>query len=684
MKLIVIKYIFIDIFQFIRYKEREIEMKKIVILNMLVVMLLCINSIKIKADNLENNKFIEYSELSTLNENECINVTIRLNYEESNNFYNSNMSIIQNLNVLDLNFEISELTPFLFKSYLTYELYLSDRSTLINISLDNDIQYIVVEKIDLSNYSNSESDEGSNDSISIDEVKNMMNITNNTFTGNNIKIGVIEFLKINNTLNFDTNDIVDEFLYDGINEGSHAAKVCSLIGGNSGLATNAELYMAYLDIASTSTRLDLIMKWLVICMQVDIINISIEMGLASVYGYYNGYAAYLDFIACEYNVCIIKSAGNYSPNNDNQYITTPGCAFNIITVGAMGNDGSILDRSCYNISPSLSNIIKKPNVVAPGDSINIPNLGGESNESHSGTSLSAALVTGMVALLMEEFPILKDNLSLLMSAIMNGADPISNNSIWNLKSGAGLVNYEKTREIIGNFITNNENNNFNNIDNIVYQKSLTIPAYHKVEFCVTNNMQIYSEDLLEVNNSIIGNPNNLYNTYKVCIYNQNNELLCSYTTNNNVILADFCNDEENDINVILKIEKNNVINASFEDKLSITYQLGEHDHIYDFRYLQYNNNGHKAYCVCGNYLIRPHVILSPQPNQRFVMCIKCNYLLDLQDDYVAVLSNNKIAYTKNGSYILENGLVVLVNEDLEKYFNNELIFNNNNLNSERS
>ena len=62
---------------------------------------------------------------------------------------------------------------------------------------------------------------------------------------------------------------------------------------------------------------------------------------------------------------------------------------------------------------------------------------------------------------------------------------------------------------------------------------------------------------------------------------------------------------------------------------------------------------------------------------RYANCIQCGYLLDLGTDMgivgpMNVLANNPQLYTKNGSYILLNNIIFLVDGDLETFLRGDL------------
>ena len=90
-----------------------------------------------------------------------------------------------------------------------------------------------------------------------------------------------------------------------------------------------------------------------------------------------------------------------------------------------------------------------------------------------------------------------------------------------------------------------------------------------------------------------------------------------------------------------------------------------------------NGNYHFTRCDCGYSALEPHFIRSSQiVGGRYATCLGCGRQLDLWGDNATILPTSTIKYSANGSYILPNGIVVLVDEDVEAYLNGALIFYN--------
>jgi serine protease AprX len=124
-------------------------------------------------------------------------------------------------------------------------------------------------------------------------------------------------------------------------------------------------------------------------------------------------------------IVVVTSAGNQGPGNGT--ITSPGNDPLVITVGAL-NDGGADAPSGFSIptfssvGPTLFDGWFKPDLVAPGssvisldapgsliDALNPQARIGTANFVGSGTSFSAAIVSGLAALLLQEYPWLTPN-----------------------------------------------------------------------------------------------------------------------------------------------------------------------------------------------------------------------------------------------------------------------------------
>ncbi len=113
---------------------------------------------------------------------------------------------------------------------------------------------------------------------------------------------------------------------------------------------------------------------------------------------------------------------------------------------------------------------------------------------------------------------------------------------------------------------------------------------------------------------------------------------------------------------------------------TITTSISRHtQHSYDDHYVWTSLTNHKSYCNCGSYINSPHVVsssayLSGLPS---VPCLLCHGLASVSQ--IIHQSIEDYPYTPNGSFILPNGVIVLVDEDIEAYLNGTLVFVNGGL-----
>lgn len=90
----------------------------------------------------------------------------------------------------------------------------------------------------------------------------------------------------------------------------------------------------------------------------------------------------------------------------------------------------------------------------------------------------------------------------------------------------------------------------------------------------------------------------------------------------------------------------------------------------------YSPTQHIECCECGatGTVKRNHVVKSSDIDGIKSKCLICDALIDPVYGFGESFIQNISKVTINGSYILPNGIIVLVDEDIEAYFNGTLIF----------
>lgn len=119
------------------------------------------------------------------------------------------------------------------------------------------------------------------------------------------------------------------------------------------------------------------------------------------------------------------------------------------------------------------------------------------------------------------------------------------------------------------------------------------------------------------------------------------------------------------------------LRVSFDDNSDTgeicTKIINAHNHSYDSSYLWWDLTQHQSTCGCGSTQLEPHVVPAGSYNfgDQTATCILCNGPASF-GMWPAASTNYPI--TSNGSFILPNGVVVLVDEDFDAYMDGTLVF----------
>lgn len=373
-------------------------------------------------------------------------------------------------------------------------------------------------------------------------------VNDSTYTGNRIKIGVIEpgicdtshinfssFVNENEALNrlfvdpyTDISDIESDYI-------NHATGVTSIIAT---MAPHSTLYVSN----SVYRGLD----WC-ISQGCSVINCSFggytaeensdtglfEFSLDLVkYRYY--YDGLFDYKIKANMINVVVSAGNVDTNNKKQfynpdgYVTTPGLAYNAITVGALDCEQVLFSydlehrsSSCYRTPTNRV----KPEISAIGE-VDIPNIEG----TKTGTSFAAPQVTAALALLFEKEPALSTSVSAVKAAVIASATKTENytniaNSYFDEKVGAGCINLEELLD-------------FDSINFVRNRNSTSVPNSYIISKTISlgwrDDLQVAAVWIAE-NNDTNTEQYNVTN-YDIEVYNSSGTLVCSST-------LDYCSSE---------------------------------------------------------------------------------------------------------------------------------------------
>lgn len=156
--------------------------------------------------------------------------------------------------------------------------------------------------------------------VDIGEAKKIIKANGTSrYTGDGVKIGIIDERNPNNTLHFTKNEIVE---YKPLLSSSHTNKVASIIGGIYGIVSEFDLFIHSYSSSNSNYNFDDAIEWL-LGKGVNVVNIGMYSdGRTGNQGRYDGHSAYLDYIVWNDYLTIGKSVGNREKGD--VFVTNPG------------------------------------------------------------------------------------------------------------------------------------------------------------------------------------------------------------------------------------------------------------------------------------------------------------------------------------------------------------------------
>ena len=374
-----------------------------------------------------------------------------------------------------------------------------------------------------------------------------------------------------------------------------------------------------------------------------------------------------DFIQAieNYAGLVIMCAGNDGKNidNDESSLILPerDALDNLIVVGALQESGDRWQNSNYGEN--------SVDIYAPGDDILVAcdlSPGSVQYKRMSGTSFAAPYVTGVASLLWSISSLLTP--AEIKATILNSAVTIS----ITVPNDATNAPSDTTTQTVKSLNALNAVRYFfsQHAPTTTVQDSLTI-VYEEVtqSWCLTNNR------IRKIN---INNDNeyafSITSDYpcEVRLYDSNLQQL-------NIAEVSTQNNCQIDFEVPLTTGEYYLRITYLDewDEGEIGIEILPHTHSYSC-WTYYDRASHIESCSCGitGTLTQAHAVKPSDRYKPFANCIGCGVLLDMRFDIGEMPDIQSLTqkFTLNGSYILSNGIIVLVEEDVEAYLHNTLVF----------
>ena len=253
-------------------------------------------------------------------------------------------------------------------------------------------------------------------------------------TGEGINVGMTETEVVGSHTELSSANITNlATRIDNSNE--HPTNVARIIVGSNGVAPNCHLFSI-----AHSTHEEEIES--LITEGVYVINMSAGYQSRNSGDYYDSREKWTDHIASQHHVLLVKSSGN---NGNNLIVTSPGLAYNVLTVGNyLTNNSNSKDDDSFDTSSRGGNGgqsgCAKPDIIAPGE-----------EAFGSGTSYAAPFVTGTIALMFEYKAILKLFPALTKAVLTASCERKFTESIYNgltPNEGAGAFNAKRAIQVL--------------------------------------------------------------------------------------------------------------------------------------------------------------------------------------------------------------------------------------------
>ena len=430
---------------------------------------------------------------------------------------------------------------------------------------------------------------------------------------------------INTTISTQFGNYFNTGLEDSVSHGTHVAGIIGAVGNNSIGVSGAcwDIDLVSLRIANYSGStiyIPGIAEAITYASSqnhfIPILNASLGFRMQFLYDYNYDIleiAGDLSTAFNNYNGLVVAAAGNNNKDIDsiNNFAYPASCSYsNMIVVGNSDEDDEryidTVNSGIFNQSSNYGET--NVDLFAPGVNIysTIPD---DDYTSYTGTSMATPLVTGTIALLKSIDPTL--TVSELKTAILDNVDIVSN--LDGLCATGGRLNaYNAVLSILSDISPNSGTTTF--VSNPSYPKFMKINC----------NLGHYTINVSS-NSSI---RIKVYSKYTASPLVQR-----TFSAGNNSFQF-ICNTAKT-----YYVQVENLSNSS--DNVSIYSNYDSHD--YTDSYVYYNQNYHRSYCECGNYVLQQHLFpLIPGINNGYCLLCQANVYSDNIDNLLVANGYNDI------------------------------------------
>ena len=393
-----------------------------------------------------------------------------------------------------------------------------------------------------------------------------------SYDGTGIKIGIIE-TGIPEGLSL----LEQTFQCYGSFEHEHATNVYSVLKT---VAPNATYYFA----STKNHNFENCIDWMINTKHVDIINHSAGYNVGYEGEYRYDSSRYIDEVIRESGTMFVNSVGNTSYSN---HLVSIAMGINVFSSAANDKSLNFASTNSYAMKEDFDTVISKPTCLTPGkflygfssqdmtlkdETRGYSNISVTNDSTLTGTSFSAPLLSGIIALLLQEFPSIKGKPETMQSIIKCSSDD------------SGVLNYQLARQAAKNF-SNYLINTQTTDGDLLLTSLVNIPigeTIHIANFVLFNDVYNHPNQLV---NEVLLNEIQ-FSTVKISIVNSSDNVIfedCSTFSSHYMEFTNNTNETSFSIKVSLFGNKSPVGN----EKACLCYYIKDYSTAFNLTYSNY-------------------------------------------------------------------------------------------------